>query len=246
MNILLTRPLAQVGLLQSLVIKAGHQPLLFPTIQIEALANMPLKNDYEAIIFTSVNAVEQGLALIKQLYHQTCPIFAVGASTAKKLHYYGFEVAAFPTKTASSEALLAMDAVRHLRNQNILIFTGKGGRQTLKQGLAKHNTVEYIEVYQRVKCAITPNHQASLLQFLQDNQGIITITSVENLSNMLLLIKQINATELSSIKHYPLVVLSDRIKTYAQSIGFNQITKAPQTNDKGLLRAIQILDKLSK
>jgi hypothetical protein len=40
--------------------------------------------------------------------------------------------------------------------EDILIFRGKGGRETLKQGLERRNTVEYVEAYQRVVCDATP------------------------------------------------------------------------------------------
>lgn len=241
MNVLLTRALAQVKPLQSLVLKAEHQPLIFPTLKIQALKNTPQKKHYDVMIFISVNAVEQGLDVLKSLNYQTCKIFAVGAITAKKLYDYGFKVAAFPKKKSSSEALLAIDEVMRLRDKNILIFRGQGGRETLKQGLNQNNTVEYIEVYQRTQCQIVQNHQTVLTQFLQNKQGIVVISSVENLSSMLSMLEEINIDAVQLIKIYPLVVLSQRIKIYAQSMGFNRVEVAPQTNDAGLIEGIKLI-----
>jgi len=128
--------------------------------------------------------------------------------------------------------------IHMLKQQSILIFRGKGGRETLREGLEKKNTVEYIEVYQRIPCEITLLHHNTLQTFLQDEQGIITITSVENLNALMSMVAQIN---ICSITQYPLVVLSNRIKVAAQSLGFKQILVAPETSDLGLLTIIQTI-----
>lgn len=239
MNILLTRPFNQVKPLETLVNDAGYQALLFPTLKIEALKSAPLKEHYDVVIFISANAVEYGLEVLSSLNHRHDKIFAVGSATAKKLNDYGFKVDAFPQTKASSESLLAMPEVSNLSDKDILIFRGKGGRETLREGLGKNNVVEYIEVYERTQCKIVAFHQTSLTQFLQSDQGVITITSVENLSTLMAMVEQIDVDALESIKQYPLAVLSERIKTYAQSVGFNQIEIAPQTNDEGLVKAIE-------
>ncbi len=221
------------------MLAAGHQALLFPSLKIQKLANTAQQDNYDVFIFISANAVEYGIDVLTDLHRKTQKIFAVGATTAKKLINYGFEVTAFPLSNASSEALLAMSEVRGLRAKDILIFRGKGGRETLKETLNKHNMVEYIEVYQRVECPVTPSHQHILKQFLQSDSGVIIITSIENLTNMMLMFEKINTKTLQLIKTYPLVVLSVRIKTYAQSIGFEKIEVAAKTNDVALVNAIQ-------
>lgn len=242
MNVLLTRPLNQVKSLEALVNESGHQAILFPTLKIEALKSAPLKERYDVVIFISANAVEYGLEALSSLNHNHDQIFAVGAATAKKLDHHGFKVDAFPQDKASSESLLAMGEVKKLSNKDILIFRGKGGRETLKEGLGSNNVVEYIEVYRRVRCNVKTLHAESLTQFLSSKEGVITITSVENLSTMMSIIEQINADAMAHIKQYPLVVLSDRIKTYAQSVGFNRVEVAPQTNDNGLVEAIGLIE----
>lgn len=244
MRILLTRALSQVQPLQTLLSVQGYQPVLFPSLEVEALNNTPLKTHYDAIIFISANAVEHGFEILKNLEYQHSKIFAVGVATANKLNEYGFKVDAFPSEKASSEALLTMPEIQALVNKSVLIFRGKGGRETLKEGLQQYNTVEYIEVYQRVVCNITPLHHNSLLKFLQSDKGIITASSVENLTALLTIVEQINADTLNKIKRYPLVVLSERIKIFAQSTGFTQVEVATKTSDEGLLKVLTNLTKL--
>jgi len=240
-HILLTRALSQVQPLQNLMSEQGYQPVLFPSLAINPLHNTPLKTHYDALIFISANAVEYGLTVLKTLNDQTTQIFAVGAATAKKLEQYSVKVTAFPSQKSSSEALLAMDEIQALHNCSILIFRGEGGRETLKEGLEQNNSVEYIEVYQRMPCAITAEHRNALSVFLQNDKGIITATSVENLTVLLSMIKQIDTKTHNAVTQYPLVVLSERIKTIAHSAGFKQIEVATETNDKGLLNAIQTI-----
>ncbi len=243
LNILLTRALTQVQPLQTLLSQHGYQPILFPSLEIEPLSNTALKSQYDVLIFISSNAVEHGLKVLKNLEHQPSKLFAVGIATAKKLQEYGIKVDAFPSKKASSEALLALPEIKALANKKILIFRGKGGRETLKEGLESQNTVEYIEVYQRVVCHVTPLHQQALSTFLQSDKGIISATSIGNLSALLLIIEQMDINALNAIKGYPLVALSERIKIFAQSVGFTQIEVATKTSDKGLLEAVTNLTK---
>ncbi|WP_070104573.1 uroporphyrinogen-III synthase [Bathymodiolus septemdierum thioautotrophic gill symbiont] len=238
LNILLTRALSQVQPLQNLLSEQGYQPILFPSLEIKALANQPLKTEYDALIFISANAVDYGIDILKNFKNQA-KIFAIGAATAKKIENYNIKVDGFPKQKASSEALLAMPMIKNLSEQSILIFRGEGGRETLKQGLEKNNSVEYIEVYRRAPCDIAPQHHNALSTFLQSDKGVVTATSVENLSAFTSMVAQIDLDALTLIKQYPLVVLSERIKFFAQSVGFNKISVASETRDEGLLAAIQ-------
>ena len=241
LNILLTRPLAQVKRLQALVVGDGHHPILFPTLDIRGLSNKPQHTYYDVVIFISANAVDYGKELLNQLNSQTLKIFAVGAATAKRLQTYGHHVDAFPEKKASSEALLAMDVIKHLSDQRILIFRGKGGRETLKQGLGLTNMVEYVEVYERVESPLSEIHHQSLSEFLSNTQGIVTVTSIDNLDALLAIGNKIKHDFVEVIKHYPLVVLSSRIEKYAKSIGFSKCYVAKKTSDQGLIDCIDLI-----
>jgi len=240
LNILLTRPLTQVQSLERLVLDIGHHPILFPTLEINALSSIPSHNHYDAVIFISANAVEYGAGILKALNLKNAQIFAVGGATAKCITQQGFKVDAFPKRNASSEALLALEAVARLKNSRVLIFRGKGGRETLKEGLVKQNNqVEYLEVYERVECKVSGLHKNSLLS-LSDNQDFITtITSIESLLAMIGLIKNIDINMLYKLQKNPLIVLSERIRVFAESVGFLQIYVATEPNDSAIVVQIQ-------
>ncbi len=243
MNVLLTRPLLQVEELQFMVVKSGNKPLLFPTLKLNPIDTKAEKNHYDVVIFISANAVEYGLRILKTIsYHQ---IFAVGSATAKKLSKNNIKIDDFPKDKSSSEALLALDSVNRLCHKTILIFRGRGGRETLKQGLTKQdNQVEYVEVYERISHDIGSLHRQSLNEFLSRNEGVISITSIDGMKSLLEISSQI--IDIDKLKNYLLVVLSDRIKAYANSIGFDKVLVAPNTSDNGIISVLISLNTLDK
>lgn len=185
------------------------------------------------------------------MYYDDVKIFAVGAKTAQKLSDFGFKVDGYPKKNPSSEALLKISEVVKLSGKNILIFRGKGGVETLKKALlSQQNQVEYAEVYERIICKITDQHKKSLSQFLTTKNAVITATSVENLQNLLKIIKIIDPKSLPKIKKYQLIVISKRIKIAALKFGFENITITKDIDDFSLVEAISafanILDNSQK
>ncbi|WPE17633.1 uroporphyrinogen-III synthase [Candidatus Thioglobus autotrophicus] len=234
-NVLLTRPLTQVVALEALVADSGHQPLLFPTLEIKALEASIERKQYDAVIFISANAVVHGMKILAQISYSS--VFAVGAATAKKLNDYNISVDDFPQEKASSEALLSLESVSCLQSKKILIFRGRGGRETLKIGLEKtHNQVTYAQVYDRVICTLSELHKQSLKGFLSDSQGFISITSNENLDGLMILAKQLK--HLDNLKNYPLIVLSERIKQYAHSCGFSQVIVTQDISDQAVVSVL--------
>ncbi|MCS5592735.1 MAG: uroporphyrinogen-III synthase [Gammaproteobacteria bacterium] len=228
------------------MLESGHQPILFPTLEVKPLDGAPLHAHYDAVIFISANAVEYGVDMLKTLNLKGAQIFAVGGATAKCIVQQGFKVDAFPQNNASSEALLALEAVAQLKNQRILIFRGKGGRETLKEGLSKQNNqIEYVEVYERVECKATQLHRDSLLRLSNNQDFIITITSVESLSAMMNLIREVDINLLNKLLKAPLITLSDRIGVFAKSVDFSQIYVAEEPNDSAIVAKIQQI-KLEK
>ena len=239
--ILLTRPLAQVGNLQSLVEETDLDYVLFPALEINKINTVAPSESYDVIIFISVNAVIYSEEYFSQLFVEPLKIFAVGPTTAKKLTDKGVKVDAYPLENASSQELLTMPECGKLSDKKVLIVRGKGGSETLKNSLKVMNQVDYFEVYRRTPCEVSELHVESIEQFMQTPDGIVIANSVKSLFNVVKLVKEIRSYHEGQLKSRTLVVLSERIKVQAQSIGFNNVHVARTPSDKGTI--IEILNQ---
>ena len=233
--ILLTRPLSQVGNLQSLLDDSDLDYVLFPSFEINKIDTVLPNERYDVIIFISVNAVIYSEKCFSQLFVEPLKIFAVGPTTAKKLIDKGVKVDAYPLENASSDELLAMPECSELADKKVLIVRGKGGSETLKNSLKVMNQVDYLEVYRRAACEVSRLHVESIEHFMQTPDGIIIASSVESLFNVVKLVKEIRPYHEEQLKLRTLVVLSERIKVQAQSIGFKNIHVTPTPSDKGAI-----------
>jgi len=239
--VLLTRPLSQVGSLQSLLEDSDLDYVLFPALEINKIDTVAPSESYDVIIFISVNAVIYAEEYFSQLFVEPLKIFAVGPSTAKKLTDKGVKVNAYPSENASSQELLAMPECGKLSDKKILIVRGKGGSETLKNSLKVMNQVDYLEVYRRTACEVSRLHVESIERFIQTPDGIVIANSVESLFNIVKLVKEIRSYHVNQLKSRTLVVLSERIKIQAQSIGFKNVHVARTPSDKGTI--IEILNQ---
>ena len=236
--ILVTRPLAQVDKLQILLKEADLDYALFPAFEIKKLTPIISSAPYDAIIFISVNAVIYVHEYLPQLLARDQKIFAVGPTTADKLMAMGVQVDAYPKKNASSEALLELDECQSIINKRVLIVRGKGGVETLKNELEPSNQVDYLEVYERSVLGVTELHQQSIERFMLGDDCVILANSNQTLSNTLSLVEAINPNYLKRLKQYPLIVISERIKTFARSLGFEKVHIAPGLGDKEILNEL--------
>lgn len=161
-QVMMTRPAHQGEPLRALLEGVGARVSHFPTIEIVDRADATDNLDkargidrYRLLIFISRNAVDYGarLADLAGLDRgRLPPSAAIGRGTAEYLTAQGFDVAAFPERP-SSEDLLETDAVKGLPSgARVLIFRGRGGKEVLAERLRSRGlTVDYAEVYQRIK-----------------------------------------------------------------------------------------------
>ena len=239
--VLLTRPLTQSKNLQSLLNETSLEYVLFPAFNINKIDTVAPSQSYDVVIFISVNAVIYAEEYFSQLFVEPLKVFAVGPTTAKKLTDKGVKVDAYPLENASSQELLAMPDCGELTDKKILIVRGKGGLETLKNSLKVMNQVDYLEVYKRTACEVSRLHVESIERFMQTPDGIVIANSVESLFNVVKLVKEIRSYHVGQLKSRTLVVLSERIKVQAQSIGFNNVHVARTPSDKGTI--IEILNQ---
>ncbi|RKZ91977.1 MAG: uroporphyrinogen-III synthase [Candidatus Parabeggiatoa sp. nov. 1] len=238
-NVLVTRPAHQSEHLCQLIEAAGGQPVRLPVIEIvesddkSALFDCRARLDeLDIAIFISANAVEKALPtlLAQRGLPAQLQLVAVGKRTAETLKAWALTTLC-PAPPFNSEAMLAMPQMQPaaVQRKQIVIFRGEGGRELLAETLRQRGaTVNYINVYRRV--------QPPTPAWINDTQiDILTVTSVEGLHNLFTMLDG-----QAWLRHTPLVVMSERVRSEAQKLGVSApILVAPTASDEGLLSAVQ-------
>lgn len=262
-QILVTRPVQQAQPLCDMLNAYGGQAILFPVIKIEAISlskkMMNIIEDIDKIdlaVFISPNAVQYGVAQL--LAHGKIPdklkLVTIGKASAQKmLQVLGRAPDIYPTEQYNSEALLALDDLQYqqVNNKKVLIFRGCGGRELLAQSLIQRGAeVFYAEVYQRVKPELEQQSLEAVWGKTSRRPDIITITSNEALSNLVSMLGEaINGADgeklsnnnyyLESLWQVPLVVISEKMRIKAQTLGFkNAIIVADKVSNEALLDSV--------
>ena len=233
--LLITRPLAQSKNLESLLAENEIDFALFPAFEIKKSKPIALIEKYDVIIFISVNAVNFSEEYFEELIISRSKVFAVGPVTANQLLQKKIKVDCYPKINASSEELLKMKDCQNLLNAKVLIVRGKGGSETLKDNLSNSNQVDYFEVYERVPCQLTMQHEESLRLFLSMPDGILMATSKESLDSILYLVQSISSNFIETIKSKKIIVFSERLKVLAKEFGFKNIEITENPSDEDLV-----------
>ena len=226
-GIVITRPDRQAAGLAALIDAAGGHALRYATIEIEPLRTARLDAllgrlaDYDVLVFISRNAVEQGLARIRESGMALSPVpgrpvvAAIGAGTRRALETEGFATVIAPEGPADSEALLAEPALANVSGKRIAVFRGEGGRETLAAGLrARGATVDYAECYRRRAPALDP--QPLIAQWLRGEVHAVTVSSGEGLAN---LAARLGETARTLLVALPVFVPHARVAEQARAVG---------------------------
>jgi len=238
-TVLVTRPRHQADTLCQLIEQQGWHAIRFPTLDIVALNNHKIKqqfetiNQYQWLIFISANAVNFALSANGGTieHFKKCSIIAVGKGTEKALHSIGLSVDLIPEVHFNSEGLLATKEMSNVKGQAFLIIRGRGGRETLANSLRERGAVvDYMEVYAREKPVCNDSNVADMLQ--QKKLNVITITSGDALNNLMAMIAKELHDRLVSV---PIIVISHRIKELAEQIGFKHISVTEKPGDTAII-----------
>jgi uroporphyrinogen-III synthase len=231
--IVITRPAHQAGALIKRLEMAGAKVIPFPLLEIVAPKD-PLLLQYQlhdlsnvdTAIFISPNAVVKALSFVTKAQLAPLKIAAVGKKTALTLKNNGLMVDCFPDEYFNSEALLALDAMKQVQGQHIIIFRGEGGRDVLRDTLIQRGAqVTYYNVYAR-RCPID-NIEVLKQHYTQQKLDIIILTSGESLSHLLRLAK--GEQWMTNVL---LLVGSQRIKQMFQQQFAGEFWVAPDPSDE--------------
>jgi uroporphyrinogen-III synthase len=156
-RIVVTRAVHQAEELAEPLRALGANVILLPTIAIAPPQNpVPLWeaashcDQYDWIIFTSVNAVEAFVAELPRLHHCRARIATVGSATAQVAEHHGFTVSLTPEKYIA-ESLTAVFALEDLKDRRILIPSAAITRDVVPRELRKLGAqVEVVEAYRNI------------------------------------------------------------------------------------------------
>lgn len=235
LRVLVTRPAHQADALCRLIESEGGVAIRLPLLTIEpstrvSEAQRKLAAAHDLWIFTSVNAVRQGLPLSGGKWG--AHLAAIGPATANAIAAAGGAGAATPLSGASSEALLALPELQSFSGQRILIVTGEEGLDVLERELvARGAVVERAEVYRRVALPYPPEAVVSALR----RTDVMIITSGQSLDHLVRLTPE-DSRKLLLKKR--MVVPSARMLEKARELGFTQAPHvAEPVSDAGFCAA---------
>ncbi|PHS72936.1 MAG: uroporphyrinogen-III synthase [Cycloclasticus sp.] len=235
-NVLVTRPQHQSAVLCGQLLDNGFQPIPFPVIDIQPVANPQAAlgklqdvNVVDYLIFVSANAAIQANKLLQKNWPDiTGQIIAIGPKTADTLTKIGLQPHIVAPTPFNSEQLLEQ-LPKQLIGQTSLIIKGEGGRAFLAEQLLKCGMqVISVDVYTRKKPSDSALNSRLALHY-------ITITSQLALDNLFELLPN-QSTSIKSTSTF--VVFSTRIADYAKKLGCQRILVSSDASDSGLVACI--------
>lgn len=243
LGVVLTRPREPAEAAAHALERAGARVFLFPALAIEPLPPTP---ELEAAIgslerasiaiFVSANAVERGLAAVRERreWPASVVVAAVGDATAQALRNSGFARVISPRERHDSEALLQEPRLQAVRGENIIVFRGEGGKETLRGELELRGArVTYAQCYRRVRPRSDP---ARLLEAWDRGEvHAVSALSAETLENFVALLGEAGATRLHSAT---LVVPHPAIAAHPASRAFGHVAVSGHGTE-GLVRALE-------
>lgn len=236
LSVVVTRPAHQAEPLCQRIEAAGGCAIRMPLLEICAPENtdrldhlIDRLQEFDTGIFISANAVQFALRHVRERGANLggLKLAAIGHKTAEILAALGHPVDICPREGFRSEDLLALNEMRVVREQRIIIFRGEGGRELLAETLrARGATVEYAEVYRRVKACI--DRDILERHFAGRAVDLITVTSGEALRNL----SELCGPRLRNRLHQiPLLVGSQRMLEQAREIGFTSAATVRNPSD---------------
>ena len=231
-TILLTRPGRISEQLKKNITDAGGRALHLPSMEIHAVTVPGVVKQllagltgFDILIFVSRNAVKYACEIFPEIVSKAHDkiVLAIGSGTNEELKTAGFRGVTYTNSNTGSEALLALDELqqKNILNRKIMIMRGEGGRELLGDNLlARGAEIQYVELYSRAKPQVEPVIISNM--WLTEKPEAVVVTSADGLRNLL---EMTAGKERSIFLNTRLVVISQRLKSIAESMGFNAAIK---------------------
>ena len=242
-TVLVTRPKHQADSLCHAIESLDGGVVRFPTIDIKACSTLPSlqRQAWDLVLWTSANAVNYcPKAWIDLFLNQSMSHIPIGPATNRALRAKNLHSHFVPKAGTTSESLIeALKQRFSLEGSSSLIIKGQGGRQAVIEGLTSLGCdVDCLEVYRR--CLPVRNEESRLHHWLSSKYPIAVAASSESLHNLIQLFPD-NA--LPILLQSPLVVVSERTKEEASSLGFISVVAANSASDQDLIECLLHLEQ---
>ncbi|MHA7844832.1 uroporphyrinogen-III synthase [Serratia sp. D1N4] len=246
MTILVTRPSPAgeqlVGRLRALGRVAYHAPLIdfAPGADLIKLPDALAQLSAGDLVFVlSQHAVSYANSVINRAGLQWpthLSYYAIGRTTALAMHRISSLPVEYPREREISETLLLLPALQKLAGKQALIMRGNGGRELLGDTLSERGaTVRYYECYQRSPVHYDGTEQSAHWQ--RAGVNTLVVTSGEMLQQLYTLVPDYYRS--SWLLRCHLIVVSERLATLAQELGWSSIRVADNADNDALMRALQ-------
>lgn len=202
-RILVTRARAQASEFADLLEANGAEVIQFPTIKIQPIegVDVPSPNEYDWVIFTSINAVEIFYERLRKNGKDarafgTSKICAVGPKTVEVLHSIGIHPDFIPSHSRGSVIAAEIEGIRDRR---VLLPRAKIATAYLPDALREKGAhVDDVPLYDTVKVP-GENREVIETDLLNGEIDLVTFTSSSTVTNFLEMFPA----------HQPTVLLAD-------------------------------------
>jgi uroporphyrinogen III methyltransferase/synthase len=245
-RIVITRARAQASDLVSKLSKLGAHCIEIPTIQIIPPENTaPLQrainniNDYDWLVFTSVNGVKFFFDILFDMGHDVRVLghlkFAcIGPVTKQRLRDYGILSDILP-KTYRAEGVIDAFSTVKIKNKKVLLPRAKLARTILPEELTKMGAqVDEVAAYET---RLNTDRKKDLISCLENNEiDAITFTSSSTVSNFISQLESKDAKKL--LKNIAIASIGPITSDTARSFEIEPDIEAKEFTIQGLVNSL--------
>ena len=203
---------------------AGYQVLVEPVLRVEPTGAAVPGAEFEIVVFLSEHAVRicEDFA-----FCASARLFAIGARTAEALKAQGLD--ALSPEDERSEGLLAMDQLRSIQGQRVLLVAGEGGRDLLAAALSERGaSVSDYRCYRRaVRSGVMLQTDEIDVVVAASGDGAVAAADVW--------FGQGGSAEVT------VLVPSDRVAGIAREAGFRRVVECAGASSRAILSALKEL-----
>lgn len=251
-NIILTRPCERADSLRSKLEQFNYRVISLPCYEVKFLMKREIQDldltKYQIVIFVSVNAVKGFFNNYKYSdFPATAKIMAIGSATAQELDNYKIKHVIFPRSEfeQKSEYFINLPELQDVKDKDILIVRGDTSREYILSELVNRGAnIQELIVYEVAEPKSLKQDSLIKLNFLLEQNKescsiskhtVLVITSVSILHN---LVNNLSQQLLKVIRECHLIVVSSRIVTVAQQLGFVNILNSNTMQEDSIIKLI--------